>query len=172
MPSQKNIDQVNKLQENMEKAKSMVLADYRGLNVAQINKLRNKIKESGGEFKVTKNTLLRLAFKRQEFRTQNLELSGPTAILFSYEDEVAPIKTLYEFFKENDLPQIKFGFLEKESLEKDRVIELAQLPSREGLQAKLVGTLNRPVYGLVYVLKGNLQKLAGVLNSIKNKMTG
>lgn len=174
MPSQKNIQLVKELKEKLAKAKSVVLADYKGLNVGQMTELRQKIKEAGGELKVIKNTLAKLAFfqprgLKQVERTPGLEnLTGPTAILFSYDDEVAPIKALYEFFEKNSLPKIKLGFLNQDLLQKEKVIELAKLPTREVLQAKLVGTLNSPIYGLVYVLKGNLASLINVLKAIKD----
>lgn len=173
MPSQQNINQVKEIQTKLGKAKSVVLADYRGLSVEKISDLRNKVKEAGGELKVNKNRLLKLALKDQNLKLETDEvLTGPTAILYSFKDEIAPIKALYEFFKENDLPKIKVGFLAKEFLAEDQIINLAQLPSREQLQAKLVGTLNGPVFGLVYALKGNLNKLVGVLKSIQEKKGG
>lgn len=169
MVSQKNINQVKDLKTKLEKAKSVVLTDYRGLSVDQINNLRRKIKEAAGELKVAKNTLLNLSLKDLSYGVKELKeaLTGPTAILFSYEDEIAPIKALYEFYKENDLPKIKLGFLGKELLSEDKIIELAKLPTKEVLQGKLVGILNSPIYGLVYVLKANLQNLLIVLNQIK-----
>lgn len=172
MPSQKNINEVEKLKDQIKKAKTVVLTDYKGLNVDKLTKLRQKIKNVGGEFKVTKNTLLKIALKNTRCSIKNQhpvlgELSGPTAILFSFEDELTPLKTLYDFAQENELPKIKFGFLEDRLVEQDRLIELAKLPSKKDLQAKLVGVLNSPTYGLVYVLKANINNLVGVLKQIK-----
>jgi len=173
MPSQKNIQQVKKLKEKLEKAKSVILADYRGLKVEQINELRQKIKEAGGELRVSKNTLLGLALKNTQccLKSQRPvlteKLKGPTAVLFSYEDEIAPLKALYQFFQEHNLPKIKVGFFEDKLLEENRVIELAKLPSKEALQLKLIAALSSPISGLVYVLKGNLQKLVGLLRAIE-----
>ena len=160
MPSQKNIKIVKELNEKLNQAKSVVLADYKGLNVSQMTELRQKIKEVGGELKVIKNTLLQLGFEKLE------ELTGPTAILFSYNDEIAPIKALYEFFEKNDLPKIKIGFFDKELIEKDRIIALAQLPSQAQLHGRLIGVLNSPIYGLIYVLRGNLASLINILKAI------
>jgi len=173
MPSQKNINQVASLKEKLEKAKSIVLADYKGLNVGQMTELRKKVKEAGGEFKVIKNTLLKLGFENFQFPISNFQFTGPTAILFSYDDEVAPIKTLYDFFKENELPKIKIGFLDGSTgspqvMEEEKVIELAKLPSHQQLQAQLLNTLNSPIYGFTYVLKGNLASLINVLKAIKD----
>lgn len=169
MPSAKNIQQVKDLKEKLGKAKSVVLTNYRGLSVDQINDLRRKIKKAGGELKVAKNTLLKISFKDLKFKTDDLKeaLTEPTAILFSYQDELSPIKALYQFCQENELPEIKLGFLEKELFTKDKIIDLAKLPALETLQAKLVATINSPLYGLVYVLKANLQGLTRVLSQIK-----
>ncbi len=173
MPSQKNINQVKEIQDKLNQAKSVVLADYRGLSVEKISDLRNRVKAVGGELKVNKNRLIKLAFTAANLTLETDEvLTGPTAILYAFADEIAPIKALYEFFKENDLPKIKVGFLAKEFLAEDRVINLAQLPSREQLQTQLVVILNSPIAGLVYALKGNLNKLVGVLKALQEKKGG
>jgi large subunit ribosomal protein L10 len=173
MPSPKNIQIVERLKEKLAKAKATVLVDYRGLKVNQLTALRKKIKEAGGEFQVAKNTLLKLGFKDDQLTPSTEELNfpfeGPTAILFCFEDEVAPLKTLYEFFKENNLPEIKFGFLAKEALTKDKVVELAQLPPKPALQGKLISVINQPITGLVYALKGNLRQLINLLKNIQEK---
>lgn len=172
MPSKKNISEVENLATKLEKSKSVVLADYKGLTVAQITKLRNQISDSGAEMKVTKNTLLSLALTKAGFPKEEIkdQLLGPTATIFSYEDEVAPLKITAEFGKDNQFPSFKAGFLGKTFLSADKVKELSQLPSREVLLAKLVGTLNAPLYGLAVVLQGNLRKLVYVLKAIeKNK---
>ncbi len=168
MPSTKNIDEVNSLKDKFSKAKSVVLADYRGLSVSQITNLRNKIKEVGGELKVSKNTLIKLALGEEAKQDAIKEcLEGPTATVFSYEDEIAPLKTVWEFQKENEIPQIKAGFLGSEFLSLEKITQLAQLPTSDELKAKIVGMLNSPLYGLVNSLKGNLTKLVLILKQIK-----
>lgn len=171
MPSQKNINTLIEIKDKLNKSKSVVFADYMGLNVKQISDLRKKVKESGAEFKVLKNTLLRLGLKELGWKIEEgvvlKELSGPTAVLFGYEDEIAPLKALYDFSQENELPKIKFGFLTKDFLTGEKIISLAKLPSKEVLLAKLVSNLSSPIYGLVYTLKGNLTKLVLVLNQIR-----
>ena len=173
MPSQKNIDQVKDLKQKLAKAKAVVLADFSGLDVNQINQLRQKIKQAGGEFKISKNTLFKISLADSPFKKQKSQLTealnGPNAFLFAYEDEISPLKALYQFSQENDLPEIKVGLLLTKFLPQEEVISLAKLPSLPVLQAKLVGTLNSPLYGLVYSLKANLQQLTGLLNQIKNK---
>lgn len=170
MPSQKNIDELNILKEKLKKAKSLALTDHRGLTVNQATVLRQKIKEAGGELRITKNTLLNLALKNSPFKLPDEQiLTGPTAILFAYDDKIAPIKAVADFAKEQELPRFKAGFLDDRLLTIEELEELASLPTKDQLQAKLVGCLNSPISGFVYVLKANLTKLTIVLNQIKNK---
>lgn len=170
MPSQKNITELNNLKEKLSKAKSLVLADYCGLTVNQINTLRNKIREVGGELKITKNTLLRIALKQSNLQltTNNSQLTGPTAVVFAYDDEIAPLKAIADFAKEQELPKFKAGFLDDRLLTIEELEQLANLPTKDQLQAKLVGCLNSPISGFVYTLKANLNKLVMVLKQIKN----
>lgn len=171
MPSQKNKNQVKILTEKLEKAKSLVLADYRGLTVEKQQELRESLKEVGGELSVVKNRLLQIALKKTNFSLPKDQspLTGPTILLLSFEDEIAPLKVLYNFTQDNEIPKIKFGFLDHNFLEQERVETFAQLPAREELQAKLVGLLSSPLRGTVYVLKGNLNKLVMILEELKKK---
>lgn len=168
MPSQKNIDALQELKDKAGKAKAIALTDYLGLSVAQMTELRDKVREAGGELKVTKNTLLKRALENDELN-QTDALEGPTLTLFAYEDEVAPLKAVVEFAKEHEIPTLKAGFLGKEFLNLERLQGLAQLPSREELQAKVVGQISAPIYGFVNVLSGNLRNLVYVLQSIKDQ---
>ncbi len=167
MPSDKNVKAVSDLKEDLKKAKSLVLSNYVGLDVEKMTKLRQEIKKVGGNYKVIKNTLIKLSLKDLGFKLEDEEvLNQPTALLLAFDDEIAPIKILYDFSQTNELPKIKAGFLAKDFMTEDKVVELAKLPSLQTLQAKLVGTLNSPVYGFVYALKANLQKLTSVLAEI------
>lgn len=169
MPSKKNVAQLEDLKTKLHKAKTVVLTDYRGLKVNQLTELKRLVKLAGGEFKVYKNTLLNLGFNEAGLKIQGSDeaLTGPTAILLSFEDEIKALKILYDFSLKNELPTIKLGFVDSEFASKDRVTELAQLPDVAVLQAKLTGMLYSPVYGLVYGLKANLSRLLIVLSQIK-----
>lgn len=170
MPSQKNVKQLQELKEKLKKAKSVFFSDYSGLSVAEINNLRNKIVEAGGDFKVAKNSLLKLAFNKNLEELEEV-ITGPTAALFAYEDEIKPLKTLWDFKEETDKEklELKAGFLEDKFLNKERTIKLAQLPGIKELQAKTVGMLNAPLSGLINVLNGNLRNLALVLGQIREQ---
>lgn len=172
MPSQKNVTEVKNLTDKIADAKSFILVDYRGLTVNQVNTLRQKVKKAKGELKVAKNTLLKLALKNTLAGEKQLDnfkeaLTGPTMVLFSFDDPIAPLKVLSEFAKEVELSKIKVGLLGTTFLSTDKVEELAKLPGKDELRAKTINQLNAPIYGFVNVLSGNIRKLVYVLNSIK-----
>src|SRR3989304_2031381 len=146
MPSEKNVATVNLLKTKLAQAKSIVFADASGLSVNLQRELRQKVKLAGGELIVVKNTLLQLALGVKDL------LPGPTITLLAYEDEIAPIKALAEFAKAHELPKIKAGFLAKEPLTKEQVETLASLPTKIELIAKMISSLNSPIFGLVNVL--------------------
>jgi large subunit ribosomal protein L10 len=170
MPSQRNLNELKFLKEKLDQAKSVILADYKGLKVAQLNSLRNTLKTTGAESKVSKNTLLKLAFRAKEFKfpEENKIFSGPTLIIFSLKDEVSPLKTVVEFSQNTGLPKFKAGFLGATFLTAERLKELAKLPDRPMLLGQLAGTLNAPLAGLTSVLKGNLNKLILSLKALEN----
>jgi len=164
MPSQKNINQLKDLKQKTKQSKNIVLTDYSGLEVEKFNDLRKQVKEAGGELKVAKNTLIKLALKDFEF-----DLEGQTAVLFCYDDEITPLKKLYQFLEENELPKIKIGFLDEQLFDKEKVIEMAQLPGMEELKGKLVNIINAPRAGLVYVLKAKIVELVRLLKKLETK---
>lgn len=168
MARSKNILAVQSITESLKKAKALVLADYRGLNVAQMSELRTAVKKAGGNFEVTKNTLLKLAAKNSQFSIPDGQLIGPTAALWAFENDPAPIKVFVNFAKQNELPKIKFAIWEGEPISEERIFQLASLPGVKELQAQLVGRLQSPISGLVFSLNWNLQKLVIVLKGVKN----
>ncbi len=159
------------LSEKIKKAKSIAFADYHGLAANQLNQLRTKIKEAGGEFIVAKNTLLSRALGSAHYSLPTTNLTGPSAAIFSYEDEIAPIKTSAESFKTQGAGQFKFGFLGSDLLDSSSLEGLAKIPSPEVLYAKVVGTLNSPIYGVVSVLGANIRNLISVLDQRSQKPT-
>lgn len=185
MPSQKNISQVKLLTDKLSGSKAVILADYSGLSVSKQAELRRKIKESGGEFIVTKNRLFKLALLEtaKSGLQRGLEetlpglpreleenLRGPTAFLFAFEDEIAPLKTLIQFSEIHELPKTKIGLIlkpEDRVLTVEEIERLARLPAREELIARLVAALNAPQARLVNSLSGNLTKLVLIIKEIQ-----
>ena len=140
--------QVQEITEKFQSAASVVVVDYRGLNVAQVTELRKQLREAGVEFKVYKNTLTRRAAEAAGVEGINEVLTGPNAIAFSTEDVVAPAKIINEFAKKNEALEIKAGIIEGTISSVEDVKALAELPSREGLLSMLLSVLQAPVRNL------------------------
>ena len=164
-------EKVQSLTEKFARAKTVTFADYRGLTANQIADLRAKIKVAGGEFLVEKNNLIKLSLKSSGHKIskdqQETHLVGPTATVLAYDDEIAPIKITSESNKTLGLPIFKFGFFGSDFLESARVEEISKIPSKDVLRAKVVGSLNAPIYGIISVLGANLRNLVYALNAIK-----
>jgi large subunit ribosomal protein L10 len=158
------------IKEKISKAKSMFMTDYRGLSMAKLSELRTTLGETA-EFSVTKNTILAKALNEAGMSDVNPDtFAGPTAVLFSYEDEVGPLKVLTKFSAgANDLPLIKCGIMEQAVLNADRVKALSKLPGKQELRGQVVGGLVAPLTGLVGVLNGNVRNLVYALQAITDK---
>ena len=161
--------EVAEIQEKLQKSQSVMFLDYRGLTVSEVTELRNKMRAAGVEYKVIKNTMMRRA--AQEAGVEGLDeiLEGPTAVAFGYEDPVAPAKILVDFIENAKKTQLKGGVLVGRAMSQAEIKDLASLPSKEQLLAKLMGSLNAPVTGLVMALSGIPRKLVYALNAIKEK---
>lgn len=165
---------VASLKEQLSNAKGAVLTGYKGLTVAQDMKLRAKLREAGVTYHVVKNTMLRIA--ADEIKLEGLDpvLNGTTALAVSTEDAVAPAKVIAEFIKENKLEDtevltIKAGVLDGKVIDVAEVKALAALPSREVLLAKVVGSMQAPISGLVNVLQGTIRNAVYVLEAVRAK---
>lgn len=159
--------EVAKLTEKLSRAKAVVFADYKGLNMKHLSDLRNKLREVSGEFSITKNTMLERALPTSSFQLPTSSLEGPTAILFAYDDEISPIKILVKALKDATLGKVKSGFLGDMALDEAKILQLSTLPTKDELRAKTVGVLVAPLQGMVGVLQGNLRNLVYALNQIK-----
>lgn len=161
------------LTEKVKKSKSVVFAGFNAFGVKDNEALRAKLRAEKGEYYVAKKTLLNRAFKDSNIEGLNARgFDGKIAAIFSYEDEVAPAKILGEFRKDKEKADKIFflgGILENKLISKEQVEALSQLPSKQELYAKLVGSINAPVSGFVNVLAGNLRNLVGVLKAISEK---
>lgn len=160
---------VEEIKEKISRAQSVVLVDYRGLNVDQLTELRSEYRKAGVEYKVYKNTMMRFAFKDAGLEEFNEFLKGPSAIAFGYDDPVQVAKITSKFAKDNDKLEIKAGIVDGKIIDIDGVNSLANLPSREVLIAQVLGGLNSPIQGFANVLQGTIRGLATVLNAIAEK---
>lgn len=173
MPSGKVLNEKKKvvleLTQKIKDAKSLVLADYRGLTVEQDTELRNALRKAGVDYKVVKNTLTNFAMKENGLGDIENYLNGPTAMAISTTDPVAPAKVLSEFAKKYDKLELKAGVVEGKVIDLEGVKALAELPPREVLIARVLGSFNAPISGLVNVLNGNIRGLVVALNAIAEK---
>jgi large subunit ribosomal protein L10 len=167
---QRKIDAVTELTEKVGKAKSIILADYRGLKHKQLEELRRTLKKSNAEFSVTKNRLFAKALG-DKAKSVESQLTEATGALFAYADEVAPLKDLLKFFKTAGFGKTKGGLLGDKVLANADVATLAALPPRNILLGKLVGQLNAPIQGLHHALSWNINKFVWALDAVKNKKT-
>lgn len=157
---------VDEIKEKIVKAQSMILVDYRGLNVAELTELRSQYRKAGVDYKVYKNSMMRFAFKDSGFEEFNQFLKGPNAVAFGYDDPVSAAKITSEFAKKNDKLEIKAGIVDGKLIDIAGVNSLAELPSREVLIAQALGGLNAPIQGFANVLQGTIRGLAIALNAI------
>lgn len=132
---------------------STVVADYRGLNVAQVTELRKQLREAGIDFQVLKNSLVRRATEGTDYVELNNILTGPTAVAFSKNDAVAAAKILNDFAKKNDALKLKGGIVEGKVVSMEEVKALAELPSREGLLSMLLSVLQAPMRNFALAVK-------------------
>ena len=171
MQKELKIKSVKDIKEKFDKSKVVILTDYKGLTMSQMSKLRKKLRPIDAEYKVFKNTLISRAIKDKAYDGIDPLLTGSTAILFGYEDQVAPTKVLSEFIKENEKPGIKGGLLDGKVIDTKTITMLAKLPSREVLLGRVVGTMKAPITNFVLDCKGILSKFVYALSAIRDKKT-
>lgn len=173
MPSEKILEEkkqiVELLADKIKGSKAFVLADYRGLTVDEDTQMRQKLRDEGLEYKVYKNTITKIAADKNGIEGLDAFLNGPTAIAFSETDPVLPAKVLSEFAKKHKNFEMKAGVVEGALLDKEAIKSIANLPSKDELLAKALGSLNAPITGFVNVLNGNIRGLAVALNAIKDQ---
>ncbi|MDW0109981.1 50S ribosomal protein L10 [Sporosarcina aquimarina] len=144
---------VTEIADKMKASASMVVVDYRGLNVAQATDLRKQLREAGVEFKVYKNSMARRAAEASGLEGLNEHLTGPNAIAFSTDDVIAPAKIINNFAKDNEALEIKAGVFEGTLASVEEVKAMATLPSREGLLSMLLSVLQAPMRNFALATK-------------------
>lgn len=149
---EKKKEVVKEIQEKFANAKSVVLSDYRGLNVAETTELREKFREAGVEYKVYKNNLVKLAVKGTDFEGITADLTGPNAIAFGYEDPVVPAKVIKDFAKEHENLSLKTGIIEGEYFGAEKMLKIAEIPSKDELIVRFLSSIKSPVNNFVYLL--------------------
>ena len=178
MPSNKNVQQLKKINQQLDSTPVAILVDYAGLTVSQQQDLKKQVKEVEGEFKVTKNTLISLALKDKApdlLDSLSNDLQGQTAVIYA-PDPVSASKIVTKFQKENENLGIKIGFtLKKDGKGEDKILStdeistLSKLPGREELLATLMAQLNAPISTLTRLINSPTQYLVYVVKAIQDK---
>jgi large subunit ribosomal protein L10 len=149
----------------VKSSKALVLTQYVGLTMKDIDGLRAKVRENGGEFHIIKNTLAKLAFEQAGLTVPQGQFEGSTAIVFAFVDAPATVKTVTDFAKSSEFLKIKGGFLEKQALTPEGVKALADLPPLPVVRAQLLGTLLAPASKLVRTLAEPGRMIAAVIKA-------
>lgn len=163
------VQQVETIRAWLKQAVAAILTDYRGLNVGELVQLRSKLREAGSDYRVVKNTLLQRAAEGLGITGLEPYLEGPTAVAISRGDPVAPAKVLQEFIRQMRKLEIKGGLVEGRIITAEQVKALAEMPSKPQMQARLLGTLQGPLYGLAGVLVGLQRNLVYGLDQIRRQ---
>jgi len=148
--NQNKVGRVSKLRDLLSKAKSVGVVDYKGMNVAQATQLRSEIKKVGGEVKVEKNTLFKIATG-----IKDLDIKGLSAFVFSNSDEVSALKTVFDFIKKNNVLSFKFSLVGNKILNAEETVKLSQTASKEDSVSKIL-----------YLLNYNMSKFVRTLDAI------
>lgn len=158
---------IKELSEKLKKAEAIIFTDFKGLKVEALTHLRKQLREKDMEYKVIKNTLIKLALKDTTFEHIKGEIAGSNALAFCYTDPVVLAQVLIDFRKKNEPFKIKKGILSGKVLDANEIQVLAQLPTREILLAQLLGAIEAVPRGFVRLLYNILVQLLYVLNAIK-----
>lgn len=164
------IDIVKGLKERLDGAKAIVVIDYKGINIEEVNKLRRRFRENNVDYFVAKNTFIKIALNELGITELDDYLAGPTAIAVCKEDEVSPAREMSKFIKEvmeeKGFPKFKAGYVDGAVMNVAELDQLAKLPTKEELIAKVMYGFNAPITGFVGVMSGILRKFAYALNAL------
>lgn len=169
MPKEVKFGLVNELREDINGSSALLMTDYRGLTVSEVTILRRRLRETGTEYKVVKNTLFeRAAEQMAEIGITKL-LEGPTAVAFVHNDPIAPAKAIVEFMLTHKAMSIKGGIVEGQLYDAAQIQALSKVPPREVLLSQMLGAMQSPIAGLVGTLQGCISNLVYTLQSVADQ---
>ncbi len=172
MDKQTKVETIGELQETLGKVASLIITDFRGLTVEEANGLRSEIKQAECEYRVIKNTLLKLAIAGTDMEGLSELFKGPSAIAFSFTDPVAPAKVIHKFASKSKHMVVKGGFLDGNVLDDGEVKNLASMKGKEELQAEFLMTLMAPAQNFVALLNAAPQNFVYLLSAQKDALGG
>lgn len=160
---------VDRMGGNFENSTTILLLSYKGLKMTEIDELKKTLREEGIGFQIVKNSLFKIALKKADLSIDESLLDQPVAVIWGAGDEVMPARLAVKFGKSAENLKIIGGYVNKNFSDESVIKQLAALPGREELYAKLVGTLNAPMYRLVSALQGNLKSLVYILEQYRQQ---
>ena len=162
-------EKIDEIKSKIEKAQVAVITDYKGLSVEEITNLRRAIQQDGGDYMVTKNTLAKIAIKGTPYEVLADKLTGPVALAFGFKDPVTPAKAVKTFIDKVKKGEILGAVLDGKLLSVEETKELAALPSKEELIAKLLGSLNSPASGIVGSINAVMAQLTRAMAAVRDQ---
>ena len=166
---EKKEELVKEYVERLNESEAIIITDYRGLTVTQIQSLRAEIRKAEGSYAVVKNTLVQRALEEVGLPVPEEMLIGPVGISFCHKNITGVAKAVTEFAKENEILAVKGGVMGKKVINEDAIKSLASLPSIDVLRAQLLGLINAPASQLAGVVAGSVRQLVNVVNAYADK---
>ena len=162
-------EMVKNLKEKFLNSEGIFVTSFKGFTVAESNEIRKLIREKGGEFRVVKNTLIRLASQETPLQPINEYIEGPTALVIAYKDPVEIAKVLNKFVKDHPSLKLRGFVIQGKGFEASAIEELVKLPPKEVLLAQVLGTLQAPIANFIGVLSAIIRNFLYVLKAIEEK---
>jgi len=162
-------EKIAKIKENVDKAQVAIVTEYKGMTVEEITKLRRALQKDGGDYMVTKNTLAKIALKDTPYEVLTEKLTGPIAIAFGFEDPVSPAKALSKFIKETKKGTVVAAALDGKLLSAEEAKALAEIPSKEEIYAKMLGSINSPASGIVGSINAVMASLTRAVAAVRDQ---
>jgi large subunit ribosomal protein L10 len=173
MPTEKKAQSIDKLEKEFSKATIGILTDYRGLKTPEVNGLRRKLQDVGGDYKIVKNTLARKAFEKLNRTDINSSFEGPIAVAFGYGDISQLAKTFSDHVRTSKMNiRVKCGFMSDRILKTEDITTLATLPPKEILVGRVIGGIKSPLYMLAGALSGPIRGLQSILQARIKQLEG
>ena len=162
-------EKIDAIKAKVEKAQVALVTEYKGYTVEEITNLRRELQKQGGDYMVTKNTLTKVAIKGTEYEVMSDLMKGPIAIAFGFEDQVSPAKVVSKFIKDTKKGEILGAVLDGKLLSVDETKALANLPSKEELYAKMLGSINSPATGITMGINGVMAALTRAVAAVRDQ---
>ena len=154
----------------LENTKSMYLVNAGGMTVAQSSELRREFRKVNAEMKLAKNTLIHLALKEDgKFDVAEKVLKGNTAIVFAYDDPIAPAKVIRKYFEKDKKPELKLAIIEGQSFDGSQLKAVSELPTREDMIAGIIGSIHAPISGIVGSINAVMRDVAYLIEEVAKK---